>query len=514
MGEETHDGLAVPGQVVLAHELPFTLGVLRVDPARRQVECAGRAETLEPRVMQVLVVLARANGRIVTRDELIAWCWSGRIVGEDAINRAIFRLRQVAAGIGSDSFAIETVPKVGYRVAVEPPLVRADQAFEWPSRKAVGRRTVLVGGGAVAISVAGATILTRRPSKYRPKPEAEDAWRRGHIAQRVGTADQSRQSVAYFERAVRLDPNFAAAWGALALAYTHNLDGYGEAELASLPGRINSAARHALALDPDNADARLAIACIKPFFRNWGRIEPELRAIRDRHPTHWLANGRLGMLLYQVGRFAEGAEFHKKVIQLEPMIVGPYAFAATALSAAGRIQEADTMLDAARDRWPAHPMVWFARYGHLLTTGRPEAAAAFVTDPNYRPTGFGAEDVAPLVTLARAVELQRPDDVQSAIAHQRTEAGASFVNIPDAVQVFGILGAVDDAFAALDRYFFNRGSFGPPAPIGPYSRRATDFLFVPATASLRKDSRFSDLTRSLGLDDYWRKARVPPPLAD
>ena len=105
MGEETHDGLAVPGQVVLAHELPFTFGVLRVEPARRQVEREGRSETLEPRVMQVLVAIARANGRMVTRDELIQWCWGGRIVGEDAINRAIFRLRRAIGAQSTSSSA-------------------------------------------------------------------------------------------------------------------------------------------------------------------------------------------------------------------------------------------------------------------------------------------------------------------------------------------------------------------------------------------------------------------------
>ena len=91
MGEEKHDGLAIPSQIVLAHEPPFTIGDLRIDPSTRQIESRDRRETLEPRVMQVLVALARANGRIVTRDELIDWCWGGRIVGEDAINRAIFR---------------------------------------------------------------------------------------------------------------------------------------------------------------------------------------------------------------------------------------------------------------------------------------------------------------------------------------------------------------------------------------------------------------------------------------
>lgn len=113
MGEDKHDGLAIPGQIVLAHEPPFTIGRLRVEPSTRQVVSDGSSETLEPRVMQVLVALGRANGGIVTRDELIDWCWGGRIVGEDAINRAIFRLRQVAAEIGDGSFGVETITKVG-----------------------------------------------------------------------------------------------------------------------------------------------------------------------------------------------------------------------------------------------------------------------------------------------------------------------------------------------------------------------------------------------------------------
>src|SRR5690349_21154630 len=104
MGEEAHDGLAVPGRVELAHELPFTIGALRVEPALRRVERGRERETLEPRIMQVLVALGRANGRIVTREQLVERCWDGRIVSEDAINRAIFRLRQVASSIGAGSF--------------------------------------------------------------------------------------------------------------------------------------------------------------------------------------------------------------------------------------------------------------------------------------------------------------------------------------------------------------------------------------------------------------------------
>ncbi|HMN76645.1 MAG TPA: winged helix-turn-helix domain-containing protein [Burkholderiaceae bacterium] len=74
--------------------------------------------TVEPRVMQVLVVLAKARGEVVGRDELIEHCWSGRVVGDSAINRVVYRIRQLAATLGNGSFEVETVPRVGYRLSV------------------------------------------------------------------------------------------------------------------------------------------------------------------------------------------------------------------------------------------------------------------------------------------------------------------------------------------------------------------------------------------------------------
>ncbi len=70
--------------------------------------------------MQVLVALFRADGRVVSRDELIARCWEGRIVGEDAINRAIGRLRRLSEADNEEAFQIETIPRVGYRLRPAP----------------------------------------------------------------------------------------------------------------------------------------------------------------------------------------------------------------------------------------------------------------------------------------------------------------------------------------------------------------------------------------------------------
>jgi len=119
--------------------------------------------------MQVLVALARERGEIVSRDDLIASCWAGRIVGEDAINRCTFRLRRLAQGVGG--FELETIPRVGYRLtetgaassrfpagrvaaiaaAVAVVLLIAAGAAWW----AVGRSVVVEAPHAPRVAVAG-----------------------------------------------------------------------------------------------------------------------------------------------------------------------------------------------------------------------------------------------------------------------------------------------------------------------------------------------------------------------
>jgi len=240
-------------------------------------------------------------------------------------------------------------------------------------------------------------------------------------------------------------------------------------------------------------------------------MERELRRIRDRHPDHWLANGRLAVLYYQVGRLLEGAALHLDVIKKNPMIPGPYAFAATALSNAGNIQEADALLKEAADRWPANPFIWVARYNHLLFSGRPASAAALMADPEARPSGIPDDEVEPYRTLARAVEKRHPGDVELTVQFLTEMAQADARAVGDAVPVLSLLGRQDLAFACMDRYFLDRGSFGSPSPIGPFTRRYTDFLFWIPMANVRSDRRFVDLTKRIGLDAYWASRRLPRP---
>jgi Tol biopolymer transport system component/DNA-binding winged helix-turn-helix (wHTH) protein len=149
--------------VNLAREADFGLGALRVSPSTREVLRGAERETLEPRVMQVLVALFQANGRVVSRDELIARCWEGRIVGEDAINRAIGQLRRLSEVDREVSFVIETIPRVGYRLLAGLPRETRNGAAALPDILSAGdhisfwRRWRLVAALMLLVVAASAT---------------------------------------------------------------------------------------------------------------------------------------------------------------------------------------------------------------------------------------------------------------------------------------------------------------------------------------------------------------------
>ena len=105
-------------RIDLADEPDFDLGGMRVQPAERSITVNGERRDLQPRVMQVLIALAKSKGAVVSRDRLIAQCWDGRIVGDDALNRCVQSLRHLAREYAPEPFAIETMPRVGHRLVV------------------------------------------------------------------------------------------------------------------------------------------------------------------------------------------------------------------------------------------------------------------------------------------------------------------------------------------------------------------------------------------------------------
>jgi TolB-like protein/DNA-binding winged helix-turn-helix (wHTH) protein/tetratricopeptide (TPR) repeat protein len=151
-------------RIDLADEVEFELGDLRVYPAERAVVADGQRHELQPRVMQVLVALAKASPAVVSRDRLIEQCWDGRIVGDDALNRCVLVLRHLAQDITPQPFLIETVPRIGHRLVV------AGEQFEEGKRpRTTSRRWTVVGALVLLLlAAAGFFIWQQRGTGAEP----------------------------------------------------------------------------------------------------------------------------------------------------------------------------------------------------------------------------------------------------------------------------------------------------------------------------------------------------------
>lgn len=101
---------------------PFRLGDLEVFPDRGEIVRDGKAVRVEPLSMRLLLLLTERYPDTVTRDEIIARLWDGRVVTDAAISRQVAKLRRALDDRPADGAFVQTVPKVGLRMkrAAEP----------------------------------------------------------------------------------------------------------------------------------------------------------------------------------------------------------------------------------------------------------------------------------------------------------------------------------------------------------------------------------------------------------
>lgn len=517
-------------RVELAHVAPFCLGEVEVRPATRQIIRRGRCDTLEPRVMQVLVALAQARDAVVTRDELILRCWEGRVVSESAINRVLSRLRQFAGEFAGGAFSIETITKVGYRLTVAAPAGASHERVDAEQLSGVaapppakadrsGRRAVLAGIASVAaIAVAAGGYRLSSSSQGRARSaSAGRLYEKGVALREDGVVAVTGQVEALFAEAVRQDPDFAPGWAALALARAGQVPWEQGEDQQSMAARARFAARRALQIDPNSVEAKAALAFVPSTFGRWAEAEAEYRRLLAARAktafAEWLLHVRLSNCLVEVGRCSDAVAEMRKAAAVNPDHPYSNVGLTQALWHAGEVDEALRLSDAGLVRFPRHSDVWFTRMAVLTYSSRPEAAVAFAADRSRLPFRESGEGLLfRRIITARALAGLARADVDHAARLHRASAAADWEEIPAAARFFSALGELDTAFELLRGYFFNQGEFSSPSrpPRGPLTRYAVGDLFWAPMAPLWRDPRFRQLTQRIGLEDYWRSTGRAP----
>jgi DNA-binding winged helix-turn-helix (wHTH) protein/Flp pilus assembly protein TadD len=500
-----------PEPIILAHEPPFRIGEAEFRPQTREVIFGGDTTIVEPRVMQVLVALERAKGSVVSKDDLAARCWEGRIVGEDAINRVISRLRAVAEKQAGGQFRVETITKVGSRlIPVDGRVDSVDVAPSPASDRQVGRRGFLIGGAAVATAAAtGGAWTLLRPS---PMPSGERALlddARQSIYK--GSVEDANNAVGKLRQATAKAPNIAEAWGLLALAYAWSSAFAPSSQRANLGTRELAARQRAFALEPYQGDALAAGILSTRDYRNWYAYDLACQEALRHHPEHPVLNCLMGAVLAQTGRDRESLSFTDSALVKAPLSPRLLTCRALTLWNLGMLDEADAAIEHATELLPRYYGIWFTNLYYLAYEGRAREAAAMIDDVDSRPLGIPEWNYDLTTLHIHALASGEPAMIRKALDAFKAAASRGTGFTENAAIFAAYVGDLDEAFRLLNALYFNRGFAMSDAYFakeqGMYSgaERSTYNLFGRPNAAIRRDPRFALLTRELGLDDYWAR---------
>ena len=108
-----------------------------LDIARRELRRGSEVVAVEPQVFDLLVYLAQNPDRVVTKDDLIAAVWGGRIVSDSTLTSRINAARKAVQDTGEEQRVIRTVARKGIRLICPVTTRRSADATPEDSRTAL-----------------------------------------------------------------------------------------------------------------------------------------------------------------------------------------------------------------------------------------------------------------------------------------------------------------------------------------------------------------------------------------
>jgi len=466
----------------------FRFGPFRLDVFARHLSRDGEPLPVSSKAFDILTVLVRRAGQVVTKAELMDLVWPGVFVDEVNLAQHVSALRKLLGDSTKHPSFIATIPRQGYQfiARVSEAASAADTFAPAPAR---GGRTwiamTMLGLCAVAASlIFWVSSVGRAESKAAGTDsiEAFEAYARGRFLIRQGSKEGLLPALTEFTDAVALDPGFARAHAELANTYV-SLFLVGEVSYSEAISNAQAAASTALELQPDLADAHLAQGAVYlQLGSGFDEAEPYLREAVALDPANDLAYDLLARALRHEGRLDESIEAARQALALKPESVRYHALLARSMLFAERdFEEARELCRVALtlDRSSTNVLELLADIEE--TDGRPDAAVAAWAELERQR---GAGDLAD--------ELERDRDAvgaEEALVRYR-EARLARLDADDPSdgfergRILERLGRRDEAFEAFEHASANAFTIGVYG-LGRH----------PAYRALAADPRFAEFER-------------------
>jgi DNA-binding winged helix-turn-helix (wHTH) protein/Tfp pilus assembly protein PilF len=428
----------------------YEFGPFRLEAGEHLLLRDGEAIPLQPKAFDLLLVLVKHHGHLLGKDELLKAVWPDTIVEEVNLANNISILRKALADDAGGQRFIETAPKRGYR-------------FVAPVRELNGDE--------------------RMRRRYTDNLEAYQLYVKGHFFWDKRTEEGIKKSIEYFERAIKLDPNYALAYAGLAVSYVTTA--YQEMVPPAEAGfRAEAAARKALEIDGQLGQPHTALGVLHFRSLDWSEGVREFQRAIDLDPSYSTAHMWYSYYLMALGRFDEAVAEAKRAQEIDPLSLIINTQTGTPFFYMRQYDRAIEQYQKALEMDPQFPPAryWIGRaytqkgdYSEAIENLQPTVAA----NPRFRAY------ITPLA-YAYAVSGQRSEAVKllDELLEQAKQRSVSAYYI---ALIYAGLCEKDLAFAWLEK---------------AYKENADGIIFLkvePGFDDLRSDPRFHDLLRRMRL---------------
>lgn len=148
----------------------FTAGEALIQPSLNRISIQGRIAQVEPKVMQVLVLMAERPGAVITRETFLDTVWAGTIADDYLLNRAVSELRKIFDDDPQTPRYIETIRKGGYRLIAPIAPAKVAAAVARPAPDEAAPDEAVATAPQSAAQPAAITPAPETPSVFRSKP--------------------------------------------------------------------------------------------------------------------------------------------------------------------------------------------------------------------------------------------------------------------------------------------------------------------------------------------------------
>ncbi|HTT21399.1 MAG TPA: winged helix-turn-helix domain-containing protein [Candidatus Sulfotelmatobacter sp.] len=290
------------------------LAVLPFDNLSRDPDQEFFSEGLTEELIAQIGKVNRARLKVVARSSVAKY--TGSRLGA----------REIGKELNADYLVQGSVRRSSDHVRITVQLIQArDQTDVWTESYDRGLKDVLAVQDSVVRSIASEIhiALTEEQEKRlaaprQISPEAYEAYLKGRYYWNKRTGESMQKAEQYFEQAIDNDPTYAAAYSGLADCNS-GLTWHGFKSPAEALPKAYAAARKALEINPDSAEAHASLGLAMTHRWDWTGAEAEFRRALQLDPQYANAHHWYGDYLSIRSRNGEALAEAKHALELDPL---------------------------------------------------------------------------------------------------------------------------------------------------------------------------------------------------